>query len=57
MAEAGRATRFLKSYARADRRNLGALANTVRQLHLYVVALIISDPDAQGRGVWRGEAV
>jgi diadenosine tetraphosphate (Ap4A) HIT family hydrolase len=49
--EAGRAARFLKSQARVDKINVGALGNIVRQLHLHVVARVIGD---QGwpRPVW-----
>jgi diadenosine tetraphosphate (Ap4A) HIT family hydrolase len=43
MDEAGRAARFLKSQARADKINVGALGNVVRQLHLHVVARVIGD--------------
>ena len=42
--EAGRATRFLKSHAQADKINIGALGNIVRQLHLHVVARVVGDP-------------
>jgi diadenosine tetraphosphate (Ap4A) HIT family hydrolase len=56
MDEAGRAARFLKSHARADKINLGALGNIVRQLHLHVVARVVGDA-AWPRPVWgRGEA-
>jgi diadenosine tetraphosphate (Ap4A) HIT family hydrolase len=44
MDEAGRAARFLKSQARADKINVGALGNIVRQLHLHVVARVAGDP-------------
>jgi diadenosine tetraphosphate (Ap4A) HIT family hydrolase len=43
MDEAGRAARFLKSQARTDKINVGALGNIVRQLHLHVVARVIGD--------------
>ena len=49
--EAGRAARFLKGHAQADKINVGALGNIVRQLHLHVVARIIGDP-AWPRPVW-----
>jgi diadenosine tetraphosphate (Ap4A) HIT family hydrolase len=49
--EAGRAARFLKSQARADKINVGALGNIVRQLHLHVVARVIGDPAWPGP-VW-----
>jgi diadenosine tetraphosphate (Ap4A) HIT family hydrolase len=51
MDEAGRAARFLKSQARADKLNVGALGNIVRQLHLHVVARFIGDPAWPGP-VW-----
>jgi diadenosine tetraphosphate (Ap4A) HIT family hydrolase len=52
MDEAGRAARFLKSRARADKINVGALGNIVRQLHLHVVARVVGDPAWPGP-VWR----
>lgn len=56
MDEAGRAARFLKSYKRADKINIGALGNIVRQLHLHVVARVAGDP-AWPAPVWgHGEA-
>ena len=42
--EAARASRFLKAHAGADKINLGALGNVVRQFHLHVVARTIGDP-------------
>ena len=51
MDEAGRAARFLKSHARADKINVGALGNIVRQLHLHVVARCLGDPAWPGP-VW-----
>jgi diadenosine tetraphosphate (Ap4A) HIT family hydrolase len=51
MDEAGRASRFLKSRARADKINVGALGNIVRQLHLHVVARVVGDPAWPGP-VW-----
>jgi diadenosine tetraphosphate (Ap4A) HIT family hydrolase len=51
MDEAGRAARFLKSQARADKINVGALGNIVRQLHLHVVARVLGDPAWPGP-VW-----
>jgi diadenosine tetraphosphate (Ap4A) HIT family hydrolase len=51
MDEAGRAARFLKSQARADKINVGALGNIVRQLHLHVVARVVGDPAWPGP-VW-----
>jgi diadenosine tetraphosphate (Ap4A) HIT family hydrolase len=51
MDEAGRAARFLKSQARADKINVGALGNIVRQFHLRVVARVIGDPAWPGP-VW-----
>jgi diadenosine tetraphosphate (Ap4A) HIT family hydrolase len=49
--EAGRAARFLKTHARADKINVGALGNIVRQLHLHVVARVVGDPAWPGP-VW-----
>jgi diadenosine tetraphosphate (Ap4A) HIT family hydrolase len=55
MDEASRAARFLKSHAQADKINVGALGNIVRQLHLHVVARVIGDP-VWPKPVWgRGE--
>ena len=51
MDEAGRVGRFLKSHARADKINVGALGNIVRQLHLHVVARKVGDPAWPGP-VW-----
>ncbi len=51
MDEAGRAARFLKSYTSADKINVGALGNIVRQLHLHVVARVVGDPAWPGP-VW-----
>jgi diadenosine tetraphosphate (Ap4A) HIT family hydrolase len=51
MDEAGRVARFLKNRARADKINVGALGNIVRQLHLHVVARVIGDPAWPGP-VW-----
>ena len=49
MDEASRAARFLKSHARADKINIGALGNIVRQLHVHVVARVVGDPAWPGR--------
>ncbi len=49
--EAARASRFLKAHAGADKINLGALGNVVRQFHLHVVARTIGDPAWPGP-VW-----
>ena len=43
MDEAARAARFLKSYGQADKINVAALGNIVRQLHLHVVARVTGD--------------
>jgi diadenosine tetraphosphate (Ap4A) HIT family hydrolase len=51
MDEAGRAARLLKTHARADKINVGALGNVVRQLHLHVVARVVGDPAWPGP-VW-----
>jgi len=49
--EAARASRFLKAHARADKINVGALGNIVRQFHLHVVARAVGDPAWPGP-VW-----
>jgi diadenosine tetraphosphate (Ap4A) HIT family hydrolase len=54
MDEAGRASRFLQNHVRADKINVGALGNIVRQLHLHVVARVVGDP-AWPRPVWGQE--
>ncbi len=41
--EAARASLFLKAYAEADKINVGALGNVVRQFHLHIVARAIGD--------------
>ena len=56
MDEASRAARFLKTHARADKINIGALGNVVRQLHLHVVARIVGDPAWPGPVWGHGEA-
>ena len=49
--EIARATDRLKSWAKADKMNVGALGNIVRQLHVHVVAR--RPGDAAGAGpVW-----
>ena len=47
--EAARAARFLKAQPGADKINIGALGNIVRQLHLHVVARTFGDPDGRAR--------
>ena len=42
--EAALAADFLKAYAGADKINVGALGNIVRQLHVHVVARTAGDP-------------
>ena len=49
--EAARASAFLKIHAGADKINLGALGNVVRQFHLHVVARKVGDPAWPGP-VW-----
>jgi diadenosine tetraphosphate (Ap4A) HIT family hydrolase len=49
--EAARASAFLKIHAGADKINLGALGNFVRQFHLHVVARKVGDPAWPGP-VW-----
>ena len=51
LEEATRAAAFLKAYAEADKINIGALGNVVRQLHLHVVARTIGDAGWPGP-VW-----
>ena len=41
--EAATAADFLKAHAKADKINVGALGNIVRQLHLHVVARFVGD--------------
>ena len=49
--EAAAAARFLKAHAKADKINVGALGNLVRQLHVHVVARTVGDPAWPGP-VW-----
>ena len=49
--EAARASAFLKIHTRADKINIGALGNVVRQFHLHVVARKVGDPAWPGP-VW-----
>jgi diadenosine tetraphosphate (Ap4A) HIT family hydrolase len=42
--EGSRAARWLKARIGADKINIGALGNIVRQLHLHVVARKVGDP-------------
>jgi diadenosine tetraphosphate (Ap4A) HIT family hydrolase len=49
--EAARAALFLKAHAEADKINVGALGNVVRQLHLHIVARFVGDPAWPGP-VW-----
>jgi diadenosine tetraphosphate (Ap4A) HIT family hydrolase len=42
--EAAAAAGFLKAHAKADKINVGALGNVVRQFHLHVVARSFGDP-------------
>jgi diadenosine tetraphosphate (Ap4A) HIT family hydrolase len=51
MDEASRAAQFLKGHAQADKINVGALGNIVRQLHLHVVGRTVGDPAWPGP-VW-----
>ncbi|HSU99577.1 MAG TPA: HIT domain-containing protein [Roseiarcus sp.] len=51
MDEAARAARFLTSHGRANKINVGALGNVVRQLHVHVVARLGGDPAWPGP-VW-----
>jgi diadenosine tetraphosphate (Ap4A) HIT family hydrolase len=51
LEEAASAVGFLKTHARADKINVGALGNVVRQLHLHVVARFVGDPAWPGP-VW-----
>ena len=49
--EAARAALFLKAYAEADKINVGALGNVVRQFHQHIVARFVGDPAWPGP-VW-----
>ncbi len=49
--EAASAAEFLKAHAKADKINVGALGNIVRQLHLHVIARFVGDPAWPGP-VW-----
>jgi len=49
--EAALAAGFLERHARADKINIGALGNVVRQFHLHVVARTVGDPAWPGP-VW-----
>jgi len=49
--EAALVSRFLKAHIRADKVNVGALGNIVRQLHLHIVARLVGDPGWPGP-VW-----
>ena len=49
--ETARAADWLKSHARAEKLNVGALGNIVRQLHVHVVARHAGDPAWPGP-VW-----
>ena len=49
--EATLAASFLKRHAKADKINVGALGNVVRQLHMHVVARTSGDPAWPGP-VW-----
>lgn len=51
LEEAVRAADWLKAHAKADKINLGALGNIVRQLHIHVVARREGDPGWPGP-VW-----
>ena len=42
--EAARTADFLKAHVRAQKINIGALGNVVRQFHLHVVARAVGDP-------------
>jgi diadenosine tetraphosphate (Ap4A) HIT family hydrolase len=59
MDEAGCAARFLKTHTRADKINVGALGNIVRQLHLHIVARAVGDPALAwlDMGARRGDAL
>jgi diadenosine tetraphosphate (Ap4A) HIT family hydrolase len=51
MAEVARAARALKEVTTCDKLNVAALGNTVRQLHVHVIARRNGDP-AGARPVW-----
>jgi diadenosine tetraphosphate (Ap4A) HIT family hydrolase len=56
MEEAARVAHWLKGYAEAEKLNIGALGNVVRQFHLHVVARRSGDPAWPGP-VWGFGAV
>jgi diadenosine tetraphosphate (Ap4A) HIT family hydrolase len=49
--ETARAADWLKAHAKADKINVGALGNVVRQLHVHIVARSAGDPAWPGP-VW-----
>ena len=49
--ETAQAAEWLKAHARADKINVGALGNVVRQLHVHIVARHAGDPAWPGP-VW-----
>ena len=51
MIEIARAARTLKAITACDKLNVAALGNTVRQLHVHVIARRNDDPDG-ARPVW-----
>jgi diadenosine tetraphosphate (Ap4A) HIT family hydrolase len=54
--EAGQAAAFLKRETKADKINIGALGNVVRQFHLHVVGRTVGDPAWPGPIWGRGAA-
>jgi diadenosine tetraphosphate (Ap4A) HIT family hydrolase len=51
MREMARAARGLKTVTRCDKLNIAALGNSVRQLHVHIIARLPHDP-AGARPVW-----
>jgi diadenosine tetraphosphate (Ap4A) HIT family hydrolase len=54
--EAARASQVLKTHARVDKINIGALGNVVRQFHLHIVARTVGDHSWPGPVWGQGEA-
>ncbi len=55
--EAALAASWLKAHVKADKINIGALGNVVRQLHVHVVARTVGDPAWAGPVSGFGSAV
>jgi diadenosine tetraphosphate (Ap4A) HIT family hydrolase len=57
MGDAARAALFLKGHFRAEKINVAALGNIVRQLHLHIVARTVGDPAWPGPVWGHGTAI